>query len=153
MRLYLVRHGQAVTEDVDPQRPLSENGVADTHKIAQFLKKAHVQIDSFYHSTKKRAEQTAEIIRDILNPKASLQIRVDLSPNDSIEGIVKEISGWNNNILVVGHLPFLSYLVSHLTVGNDSEAIVAIPAGSVVILEHDSSRSWYIAALITPEFL
>jgi integrase len=38
MKVYLVRHGEAVSSGVDPKRPLSELGRADVHKVASFVK-------------------------------------------------------------------------------------------------------------------
>src|SRR5688572_29245639 len=37
MRLYLVQHGEAVPEQVDPQRPLSEAGRRDVQAMARLL--------------------------------------------------------------------------------------------------------------------
>ena len=38
MHLYLVRHGQAKSEQVDPRRGLSEAGVRQVRRLARFLK-------------------------------------------------------------------------------------------------------------------
>jgi len=37
VRLYLVQHGEAVPEEVDPTRPLSEAGKLDVERLAWFL--------------------------------------------------------------------------------------------------------------------
>ncbi len=38
MKVYLIRHGEAVSSEVDRQRPLSEQGRADIRKVASFIK-------------------------------------------------------------------------------------------------------------------
>ena len=37
MRLFLVQHGNALPEDVDPERGLSERGKQDVANVAAFL--------------------------------------------------------------------------------------------------------------------
>jgi len=66
MKLYLVRHGDAVFDQVDSTRPLNEKGKADVLKVAMHLKEGVPHIESIFHSGKKRAEQTAEIIKNAL---------------------------------------------------------------------------------------
>ncbi len=43
MRLYLMQHGNPVMEEVDPERPLSDQGKSDVRKVAEFLKRARVE--------------------------------------------------------------------------------------------------------------
>ncbi len=66
MRIYLVQHGEAVAKDVDPERPLSEQGHNDVEKIATFLGNTQLGMERILHSGKLRAEQTAEIFADKL---------------------------------------------------------------------------------------
>ena len=44
MRLYLVRHGDAVSSDLDPARPLSAAGRAEAARMARFLAEAGVRV-------------------------------------------------------------------------------------------------------------
>ena len=62
MMLYLVRHGDAVGADVNPTRPLSEEGREEVLKVAHHLKKNRIEVDHIWHSGKVRAIETAEII-------------------------------------------------------------------------------------------
>ena len=68
MRLYLTQHGLAVPKDVDPDRPLSEQGRQDVRRLADFLGHAGVRVEQFLHSSKTRAEQTAAILAEPLLP-------------------------------------------------------------------------------------
>ena len=45
MKLYLVRHGEAYPETVDPSRPLTDKGKSETQKIANCLKQTQINID------------------------------------------------------------------------------------------------------------
>ena len=62
MRLYLVQHGQAKSEELDPQRGLTEQGVQDVERLAAFLKPLSLAVQVVWHSGKTRAAQTAEIL-------------------------------------------------------------------------------------------
>ncbi len=37
MKLYLVQHGKALSKEADPQRPLSEEGIREVKKMAEFI--------------------------------------------------------------------------------------------------------------------
>ena len=45
MKLYLVQHGEACAKDVDPQRPLTEQGRADVDRLARLLASAGVRVE------------------------------------------------------------------------------------------------------------
>ena len=66
MRIYLTQHGLAVPKDVDPDRPLSEQGRQDVQRLADFLKNTGAQVEQVLHSGKTRAEQTATILAPAL---------------------------------------------------------------------------------------
>ena len=44
MKLYLVQHGQAVSKEEDPERPLSEQGREDVRRVATRLGEAGVRV-------------------------------------------------------------------------------------------------------------
>ena len=62
MRLYLVQHGDALPEQVDPERPLSAEGRRDVEAVARLLASAGTRAVRVAHSGKLRAQQTAEVL-------------------------------------------------------------------------------------------
>lgn len=153
MRLYLVRHGEALSEVVDPSRPLSEEGKAQTHKIAQFLLKGGFNVDTIFHSTKKRAQETAVILRNALNPACPMTPKDFLGPHDPTDGIFQEIQRRTDDMMIVGHLPFLAKLLSRLVVGDEKPLLADFQPSSVVILKNTDSSIWQMVALISPQYL
>jgi len=151
MRLYLVRHGEALSESADPERPLNPRGLEDVRKIARTLHRAGARIPVFFHSTKKRAKQTAEIIKETLDPRAKCISHGYLAPNDSVDEIFTEIGGWDRDTAIVGHLPFLSYLLSRLVTGGEDTPLAAFSTASVAVLKKKDDGCWTLIALITPE--
>ena len=75
MRLYLVQHGDAVPERLDPERPLSAAGRREVEAVARLLAGAGARVAHVVHSGKLRAQQTAELLvsagRGIAKPLVS----------------------------------------------------------------------------------
>ena len=62
MRLYLVQHGEARSEEKDPERPLTDRGASDVRRVAKLATEAGgVMVERILHSGKTRARRTAEI--------------------------------------------------------------------------------------------
>ena len=152
MKLYLIQHGEATTEEVDPSRPLSAKGRSDVRKIASFLKGAGVHPGLILQSGKTRARQTAEIIAGQLGPDCQVKEREGLGPNDPVKGIISEISGTANDLMVVGHLPFMERLVSYLITGTPEKHVIRFRNAGIACLEYDRmENTWAIRWVLTPE--
>jgi phosphohistidine phosphatase len=150
MNLFLVRHGEAVSESVDPERPLSEQGIEQVRSVAQKLKKSGVIVAAIYHSSKKRAQQTARIISEIINPQAALVQKEGLLPNDSIKTICEEIKLHSDDIMIVGHLPFLGILAEQLLDYPPDSGQISFSVASALWLTHSRGK-WQVKNYFTPE--
>jgi len=153
VKLYLIQHGEATTEEVDPSRPLTAKGRSDVQKIASFLKGVGARPNAILHSGKTRARQTAEIIAAQLGPDCQVREREGLAPNDPVKAFTNEISGMANDLMIVGHLPFLGKLAAMLLAGSESKNVVAFRQGGVVCLQRNEDQSWQVAWMVTPELL
>ncbi len=153
MKIYLVQHGEALAKEVDPERPLSEQGKADAQRIGGALKNAGVTVERIVHSGKLRARQTAEILAAEIAPVLQPETSDRINPNDDPAAF--EIHSEHDDVdtMVVGHLPFMAKLVSLLVSGDDSRSLVAYQPGSVVCLESVASDSWQINWMLRPELL
>ncbi len=152
MKLYLVQHGEALSKDIDLDRPLSEAGREDVERLASFLA-GKVRVARVLHSGKVRAWQTAEILAASLVPDLKVEEFGGLSPNDPVEPFVQHVEEWSEDLLVVGHLPFMAKLAIRLTAGADENSIVAYRPGSIVCLETDNETGWKVQWMIRPELL
>jgi phosphohistidine phosphatase len=151
MRLYLVQHGDAVPEEVDPARPLSETGRSDVAKVARFLAAGGVRVNQVLHSGKRRAEQTAEILGAALG--GTPEARPGLNPKDATGSVAREAAAWDQDVMLVGHLPFMAKLVSRLVTGRDDAGVVAFQPGTIVCLERGDQQHWTVAWMIRPELV
>ncbi|MCK4851809.1 MAG: phosphohistidine phosphatase SixA [Candidatus Omnitrophica bacterium] len=150
MKLYLIQHGLAVPDEVDPQKPLSREGIEATQEVARFLSDRAVKVDCIWHSPKVRSVQTAEIIsRSVSCP--DLAERDDLNPNDPVDEFPGEFQKLNTDLMIAGHLPFLRKLVSLLLTGSDGLDLVSFKNSGVVCLEYQGA--WKLAWAVTPDLL
>ncbi len=152
MQLYLVQHGEALSKDIDPDRALSEAGRKDVQRLASFLP-GKVRVARVLHSGKMRARQTAEILAAAVAPDLKVEQFGGLGPNDPIESFVQHIEGWSEDLLVVGHLPFMAKLVARLAAGSEERSIVTYRPGSIVCLETGEGPGWQVQWMIRPELL
>lgn len=153
MRLYLVQHAKAASKQVDPQRPLTEEGQRDIQKVAAFIKPLNLCVDCLWHSGKKRAVQTAEILAEVIRINKAKIARDDLGPNDDVTALKDELISGQQDIMIVGHLPFLSKLASVLLGGCESANSVAFKNAGIVCLQRSEDNQWQIDWMITPELL
>jgi phosphohistidine phosphatase len=153
MKIYLVQHGEAVSKDVNPERPLSEQGVKDIEKMSFFLGDACIQVDRILHSGKPRAMQTAELLANKLLSGDQTELASGIDPNNPVQVFAKGINGWSSDTMVVGHLPFMARLVSYLLAGQDDANLVTYTPGSVVCLERNDESQWSLLWMLRPELV
>lgn len=153
MKLYLAQHGAALAKEVDPQRPLSESGREAVRAMAGLLKDAGVQVERVWHSGKARAEQTAQLLARSVLPRGTIEKVGGIAPNDDVEGFVSDVDVWEQDTLVVGHLPFLSRLVARLVAGDVEREMVAFQPGSLVCLERRDIDHWVVLWMLRPDIL
>lgn len=153
MRLYLVRHGEAVSEEVDPRRPLSPTGRLDVQKLGRFLRRAKLKVDPIWHSGKARALETAQILGEALSVKDAPLARQGLAPLDPIEPIESQLRKTEEDLMIVGHLPFLGKLASSLLTGSPSLGVLSFQAAGVACLERVEEGSWCLEWMVSPELV
>jgi len=153
MKLYLVQHAKAASKDIDPDRALTDVGRRDIQKVAAFIKPLNTEVDFLWHSGKTRAAQTAEVIAGVVNIKTQMTTRDGLAPNDDVTVIKDELITGEHDVMIVGHLPFLSKLASLLLTDNESAGIIAFQNGGIVAFEQSSEGRWQINWMIIPDLL
>ena len=150
MKVYLIRHGDAVSSGVDPRRPLSEEGRAEVRKISSFIRPLGICVEHIWHSGKTRASQTAEIFAASLNPGAGVKSRDAIGPLDDVESLAGNLPK-DRNEMIVGHLPFMERIVSYLVAGDPDGRVVVFQNGGVVRLDWDAEgQRWVIGSTVFP---
>jgi len=154
MKLYLAQHGEAVPKAEDAGRPLSGQGCRDVRAVAALLQSAGVRVERVWHSGKTRAEQTAKsLARGVLPRGRKPQAIEGIDPNAPVAEFIIDADVWEEDTLVVGHLPFMARLVALLTTGDSERDIVSYTPGSVVCLERADAGHWVVLWMIRPDIL
>lgn len=152
MEIYLIQHGEAKPKDVDPERGLTAEGERQIEVSAKALKGLGVAIDLVVTSTKKRAQQTAQILAKGLGyPKEDIVANKGfdpLAPADEAIGFLKGFEE-KGHILVAGHLPSLAEIASALLC-EGSKVAIDFKMGGVCRIDceglptHTGVLIWYI---------
>ena len=154
MYLFLAQHGEAEPEEVDPERPLSDNGVVSVRRVAEFVaENTDIKVKAIYHSGKKRALQTAELFAEMLKPSKGVVLGKELNPLSLPWGWVERLAKIEENIMIVGHLPHLNKLSALLLCQDENKPVVQFQKGAVVCLYKNESGIWSIIWMIIPQIL
>jgi len=127
MEIYILRHGIAVARGTrgykkDSDRPLTEEGVEKMHEIAKALANMDLKFDLILSSPFVRAQQTASIVADELG--GDVTFTDFLVPGADGRELIAEINDEKpRQVLLVGHEPDLSQLVSLLISGSGNASI------------------------------
>ncbi len=136
--VYLVHHADAVSPDVDAQRPLSERGRMHAERLAGEAAARGVKPEVVWHSGKLRARQTAEAMWRACNALAEFSATRGLQPNDAPEFVRDQVAGETRDVMLVGHMPNLERVHALLLQRDDR---VPFPLHGLVALEFDE-REW-----------
>ena len=142
MALYLVQHGKSLSKEEDPERGLSPEGISDVNRIASVAGSYGIKPTAIRHSGKKRARQTAEIYGQALLPEGKTEQTTGLDPLDDVSIFAGQLRA-NDNIMLVGHLPFMERLTNFLVTGSVEKLVFRFQNGGIVCLDRDPDSPWW----------
>jgi phosphohistidine phosphatase len=138
MDIYILRHAIAVERGTkgiraDQDRPVTDKGAAKLRKVVRGIKALGVSFDLILTSPYLRARQTAEIAAEVLGPEDGCERSPHLAPDGDPRALIAEIVARRPadgaRILLVGHEPYLSQLISTLTSGDAGTQVMLKKAG------------------------
>jgi phosphohistidine phosphatase len=126
VNIFILRHGIAVERRTpgfknDFKRPLTSKGERQLRKTAVAMQKMGLRFDLLLSSPYERAKRTAEIIADKLKLKKLLKFSDNLTSEGNAKKLIRQLNELKpvpDNVLLVGHEPYLSELISTLTTGD-----------------------------------
>lgn len=142
MNLFILRHGIAVERDPssfpdDSRRPLTLKGEDRIKLVCDAIQGLDVCFDQILSSPFLRARQTADIVASELDLRNVLCFRDELRPGGDFKAIIRQINLLRpapENVLLVGHEPDLSHLISQLISGQ-GEVSIDLKKGGFAKLE------------------
>jgi phosphohistidine phosphatase len=105
------------------------------------------------HSGKARAEETAHLFVDVIRSTAGPSHTSELNPDSDPMFAANFLKVYDDDILIVGHLPHLARLTAVLLTGKTDCCPVRFRNGGVVCLEKESGGRWSLLWAVTPDLL
>jgi phosphohistidine phosphatase len=160
MNLYLLRHGIASEPEPagvqpDADRPLTAKGENRLRTAVRAMEKLELSFDLILSSPFLRAKQSAEIVARNFKSRKKTVLSDDLTPAGNPRWLIQELNRFRprpENVLLVGHEPYLGRLVALLAAGNTSLE-VDFKKGGLCKLEAESlypGRCAKLVWLLTP---
>jgi phosphohistidine phosphatase len=144
MNLYILRHAAALDKKewrkADSDRPLTKEGARKMGKAAKGLRRLDLQVDWILTSPYRRAYDTAVFVAKELRLKKKLRLWKSLAPDGDVKNLIRHLAldfrSWES-VLLVGHEPYLSQLISVLTSGAPGSSL-ELDKGGLAKLSADS---------------
>lgn len=145
MDILLVRH--AIAEERDSQqwpddrgRPLTRQGARKFRSVARILGKAWDTPELVLSSPLTRAWQTAQILEKVCGwptPEEFPSLEPEREPAEIIAALKKraEVA----HVVLVGHEPSMSELISHLLSGSDERISLEMKKGGAALVRFDAA--------------
>ena len=135
MNLYFLRHAKALPRGAkwrpDSKRPLARDGEERMFDVARGMKKLDISFDLILSSPFARALRTAQVVVEVYKVRKLFQTN-NLSSEADPHALIEEISdnfSTLGDIILVGHEPFMSGLMSVLLTGDGALKIDFKKAG------------------------
>jgi phosphohistidine phosphatase len=139
--IYLIRHADAVSDEVDPARPLSKRGRDQVARVCEILAGGPAFAPAeIWHSPLVRSRETAELLARGLGLAAPILLKPGLEPDDDPASVASLLMAEARDIAVVGHEPHLGVLTTLIAHGGSRHPIYyPFPKAGVVCLYPDGS--------------
>jgi phosphohistidine phosphatase len=159
MELYILRHAIAVQRgtagyDQDSERPLTPKGAKKIRSIAKGMRALGIDFDLILSSPFLRAKETADIVANTFKSQKKLRFSGTLAVGGKPAELIDELNDKHNSlesVMLVGHEPYLSELISVLISG-DSRVKMTMKKGGLCKLNaaslhfgHCATLEWLIA--------
>ncbi|MDB6111567.1 MAG: phosphohistidine phosphatase SixA [Pedosphaera sp.] len=163
MDLFILRHAIAEAKTPtkrkpDSERRLTPEGEKKMCRIAKGMKTAGLEFDLILSSPYVRAKQTAQIVANIFKMQNALELSPQLAPPGNPRKLIDELNvarTRHRSVLLVGHEPYLSRLISLLLSG-DTSLMINLKKGGLCKLTAETLKYGRCATLewlLTPRQL
>jgi phosphohistidine phosphatase len=157
MDLFVLRHGKAGPSSDGPddsKRALTGDGKNEIRKVGKWMRSKKFGFDVIATSPLSRSYETAEIVARLLGQKDRLAVWEELAPGGDLDTICYHAAQYDEDaaILLTGHEPLLSMLISRIISGNDSASLILAKGGLAKIRNYsfDKRPSGDLQWLLTP---
>ena len=155
MQLYIMRHGQAnPMGNIDHLRELTPAGYKEAQCMGKWFNQQALPLIQVFVSPYVRAQQTANAVLDEINGQVKRETINFITPLDDAKKVHDYLDGMCSEhnyqkILLVSHMPLVSYLVAELSTDN---AMPIFQTASVAQIDYDKERmQGQFIGLVSPD--
>lgn len=163
MNLYILRHGIAeenssLVPGSDRERRLTTEGKKKMRRIAKSMRAMELDFDLILSSPYLRAHETAQIVAKVFSLEKLLELSPALAADGNPKQLIDELKQnyrKRGHVLLVGHEPYMSRLIS-LLISGDASIAVTLKKGGLCKLSVKAWRHGRCASLewlLTPSQL
>jgi len=161
MDLFILRHGEAgkklATGNRDFERSLTVGGQKEVAHIAKSLKDMGIKFDFILTSPLKRAHQTAAIVSKIFKNEKKMKDWDELKPEGNRPELYRKLTQFKlqSSVLIVGHEPYLSDMISEIIFDGKGKHVVLKKAGlaKIGIISASPKLHGELKWLLTPRHM
>jgi phosphohistidine phosphatase len=159
MRVYLLRHAEAVPGTPDASRDLTAHGQRQVALLAKGAGQVPLEeVDAIEHSPLVRAVRTAQLLRLATGSPLPLKVLGGLEPEHDPRKTAELLAKSRRSRLLVGHNPHLAELTALLLGLADGGAAVRFRKSGLLALERTAKPtrlrpygSWSLLWMIPPD--
>ena len=119
MKVWILRHGEAEGHaPTDAERNLTEHGRAEVLRSAAHL--IGQPLGAIIASPYVRAQQTAQLVRDVLGFEREILTVPWLTPDEDVRQVLEKLDT-DDDVLLVSHQPLVGNLISFLQHGHQRQ--------------------------------
>lgn len=119
MKVWILRHGEAQAHArTDAERNLTEHGRAEVLRSAAHL--IGQPLGAIIASPYVRAQQTAQLVRDVLGFEPEICTVPWLTPDGDVQRVLEKLDT-DDDVLLVSHQPLVGSLISFLQHGHQRQ--------------------------------
>ena len=119
MKVWILRHGEAEGHaPTDAERNLTEHGRAEVLRSAAHL--IGQPLGAIIASPYVRAQQTAQLVRDVLGFQPEIRTVPWLTPDGDVQRVLEKLDS-DDDVLLVSHQPLVGSLISFLQHGHQRQ--------------------------------
>jgi phosphohistidine phosphatase len=128
---------------------LTADGRQTVERVAAWAARMGLKVEEIRHSGKLRAEQTAAIFAQRLQPRRPAASCPGLAPHDDVRPVAQELSDCLCSVMIVGHLPFLARLAGLMLTGDPQRHVIRFQNGGLVGLAREEEK-WTVSCVLPP---